>query len=74
MAAVGPADTSSGLSGSRPTPNASTRPTGASSIWFTSNAASVGVTVDVEFLILYLLDDDGLIRHIKGAVWVPAAD
>lgn len=34
----------------------------------------VGVTVDVEFLILYLLDDDGLIRHIKGAVWVPAAD
>ena len=34
----------------------------------------VGVTVDVEFLILYLLDGDGLIRHIKGAVWVPAAD
>ena len=34
----------------------------------------VGLNVDVEFLILYLLDDDGLIRHIKGAVWVPAAD
>ena len=32
-----------------------------------------GVTVDVEFLILYLLDEQGLIRHIKGAVWVPAA-
>lgn len=32
-----------------------------------------GVTVDVEFLILYLLGDDGLIRFIKGAVWVPAA-
>jgi hypothetical protein len=33
----------------------------------------VGTTVEVEFLILYLLDD-GLIRHIKGAVWVPAVD
>jgi len=33
----------------------------------------VGVTVDVEFLILYLLDEAGLIRHIKGAVWVPEA-
>ncbi|MEO0063320.1 MAG: hypothetical protein RLZZ08_1880 [Pseudomonadota bacterium] len=32
-----------------------------------------GVSVDVEFLILYLLDDAGLIRFIKGAVWVPAA-
>lgn len=32
---------------------------------------SVGVSVDVEFYIHYLLDDDGLIRHIKGAVWVP---
>lgn len=32
-----------------------------------------GVSVDVEFLILYLLNEDGLIRHIKGAVWVPAA-
>lgn len=31
-----------------------------------------GVTIDVEFLILYLLGEDGLIRHIKGAVWVPA--
>lgn len=30
-----------------------------------------GVSVDVEFLILYLLNEDGLIRHIKGAVWVP---
>jgi hypothetical protein len=34
----------------------------------------VGVTVDVEFLILYILNDQGLIRHIKGAVWVPEAD
>ena len=33
----------------------------------------VGATVDVEFLILYLLDGQGLIRHIKGAVWIPAA-
>ncbi|MBO9517428.1 MAG: nuclear transport factor 2 family protein [Porphyrobacter sp.] len=32
-----------------------------------------GVSVDVEFLILYLLDPSGLIRFIKGAVWVPAA-
>lgn len=32
-----------------------------------------GVSVDVEFLILYLLDESGLIRFIKGAVWVPAA-
>jgi hypothetical protein len=32
-----------------------------------------GVTVDVEFLILYELDAAGLIRFIKGAVWVPAA-
>lgn len=31
-----------------------------------------GVSVDVEFLILYLLDAHGLIRFIKGAVWVPA--
>ena len=31
----------------------------------------VGVSVDVEFYIHYLLDDEGLIRHIKGAVWVP---
>jgi len=31
-----------------------------------------GVSVDVEFLILYLLDANGLIRFIKGAVWVPA--
>jgi hypothetical protein len=34
----------------------------------------VNVTVDVEFLLLYLLDGDGLIRHIKGAVWIPAAN
>jgi hypothetical protein len=32
-----------------------------------------GVSVDVEFLILYLLDESGLIRFIKGAVWEPAA-
>lgn len=30
-----------------------------------------GDTVYVEFLILYLLNADGLIRHIKGAVWLP---
>lgn len=33
----------------------------------------VGVTVDVEFYIHYLLGADGLIRYIKGAVWVPEA-
>jgi hypothetical protein len=33
----------------------------------------VGVSVDVEFLILYLLNEDGLIQHIKGAVWQPAS-
>ena len=33
----------------------------------------VGVSVDVEFYIHYLLDDAGLIRYIKGAVWVPEA-
>lgn len=32
-----------------------------------------GVTVDVEFYIHYVLNQDGLIRHIKGAVWVPQA-
>lgn len=32
-----------------------------------------GVSVDVEFLILYELAPSGLIRFIKGAVWVPAA-
>lgn len=31
-----------------------------------------GQAVEVEFLILYLLDASGLIRHIKGAVWIPA--
>ncbi|WP_237437600.1 nuclear transport factor 2 family protein [Altericroceibacterium endophyticum] len=30
-----------------------------------------GVTVDVEFYIHYLLNQDGLIRFIKGAIWVP---
>ncbi len=33
----------------------------------------VGVSVSVEFYIHYILGDDGLIRHIKGAVWVPEA-
>ena len=33
----------------------------------------VGVSVDVEFLILYELDEAGLIRFIKGAIWVPAS-
>ena len=32
-----------------------------------------GMTVPVEFYIHYKLDDAGLIRHIKGAVWVPEA-
>lgn len=31
-----------------------------------------GISVDVEFYIHYLLGADGLIRLIKGAVWVPA--
>lgn len=31
----------------------------------------VGMSVDVEFYIHYLLNADGLIRYIKGAVWVP---
>lgn len=31
----------------------------------------VGASVPVEFYIHYLLNDDGLIRYIKGAVWVP---
>lgn len=30
-----------------------------------------GVSVDVEFYIHYLLNDAGLVRSIKGAVWVP---
>ncbi len=33
----------------------------------------VGVSVDVEFYIHYLLNEQGLIRYIKGAVWVPEA-
>lgn len=33
----------------------------------------VSVTVPVEFYIHYILDDDGLIHRIKGAVWVPEA-
>lgn len=31
----------------------------------------VGVSVPVEFYIHYMLNDQGLIRYIKGAVWVP---
>ena len=31
----------------------------------------VGVSVDVEFYIHYILNADGLIQFIKGAVWVP---
>lgn len=31
----------------------------------------MAVSVDVEFLILYLLNESGVIRHIKGAVWIP---
>ena len=30
-----------------------------------------GMAVDLEFLILYLVNADGLIQHIKGAVWFP---
>ena len=33
----------------------------------------VGVRVPVEFYIHYKLNGDGLIQHIKGAVWVPEA-
>lgn len=32
-----------------------------------------GVSVDVEFYIHYILNADGLIQLIKGAVWVPEA-
>lgn len=32
-----------------------------------------GAVVDIEFLILYVLNAEGLIQHIKGAVWIPAA-
>lgn len=31
----------------------------------------VGVSVPVEFYIHYMLNDEGLISYIKGAVWVP---
>ncbi len=31
----------------------------------------VGVSVDVEFYIHYMLNADGKIQYIKGAVWVP---
>lgn len=33
----------------------------------------VGMTVPVEFYIHYKLDAAGLVKHIKGAVWVPEA-
>lgn len=33
----------------------------------------VGISVDVEFYIHYILNDKGLIQLIKGAVWVPEA-
>ncbi len=33
----------------------------------------VGMRVPVEFYIHYMLNDAGLIRYIKGAVWVPEA-
>ena len=32
----------------------------------------MGAIVDVEFLLMYELNSDGLIQHIKGAVYVPA--
>ena len=31
----------------------------------------VGMTVPVEFYIHYIVGADGLIHHIKGAVWIP---
>ena len=34
----------------------------------------VGASVDVEFYIHYKQGPDGLIHHIKGAVWVPAVE
>lgn len=34
-------------------------------------AVNRGGSAEVEFLILYLLDEAGLICHIKGAVWEP---
>lgn len=33
-----------------------------------------GDVVDLEFFILYVINADGLIQHIKGAVWFPAAE
>jgi hypothetical protein len=33
----------------------------------------VGMMVDLEFLILYLVNAEGLIHHIKGAIWFPEA-
>lgn len=33
-----------------------------------------GGEVDVEFYIHYILGDDGLIKKIKGATWMPAPD
>jgi hypothetical protein len=35
------------------------------------NVVPKGVAVDVEFYIHYILNSEGLIRYIKGAVWVP---
>jgi len=32
-----------------------------------------GVSVDVEFYIHYILNNDGLIQYIKGATWQPEA-
>lgn len=37
------------------------------------NVVPAGVTVDVEFYIHYVLNAEGLIQYIKGAVWVPEA-
>jgi hypothetical protein len=37
------------------------------------NVVPKGATVEVEFYIHYVLNAAGLIQHIKGAVWVPAA-
>jgi len=36
-------------------------------------AVPAGASVDVEFFIHYMLNPEGLIQFIKGAVWVPAA-
>jgi len=50
--------------------------TQAERLWGLDRAACetvLSALVDVEFLILYVVNAEGLIQHIKGAVWVPEA-